>query len=120
MPSSDGTAFFKFVKSRFAAAFSSAKASFLTVTTALFVVSVAFPPLLKAAILTSPIVTVYLPVLTAAIVVVAVVFARGGNLSVKSKGIEVLLEDLKEKDLSQKETETWLEDPERKEDDAER
>ncbi|WP_238373381.1 hypothetical protein, partial [Heliomarina baculiformis] len=71
-------------------------------------------------ILTSPIVTVYLPVLTAAIVVVAVVFARGGNLSVKSKGIEVLLEELKEKDLSQKETETWLDKPERKKEDVKR
>lgn len=118
MPSPDGAAFSKFVKLRFAAAFSSAKASFLTITTTLFVMSIILPPLLKAAILTSPIVTVYLPVLTAAIVVVAVVFARGGNLSFKGNGIEVLLEELKEKDLSQKETETWIEQPQRKEDDA--
>lgn len=119
MPNSESTAFFQFIKSRFAAAFSSAKASFLTVTTALFVMSVAFPPLLKAAILTSPIVTVYLPALTAAIVVVAVVFARGGNLSVKSNGVEVLLEELKEKDFSQKEADTWLDKTERKKDDVE-
>lgn len=118
MPNSDGAAFRKFVKSRFVAIFSSTKASFLTVTTTLHVISVIVPSLLKAAIVTSPIVTVYLPVLTAAIVVVAVVFARGGNLSVKSKGIEVLLEELNEKDLSQKETETWIEQPERKKDDA--
>lgn len=118
MSDSDDAAFFKLVKSRFAAAFSSAKATFLTVTTTLFVMSIMFQPLLNAAIVTSPIIKIYLPVLTATVVIVAVVFARGGNLSVKSRGLEVLLEELKEKDLSKKETDTWLEGPQRKKEDT--
>jgi hypothetical protein len=117
MSDTDSAAFFKFVKSRFSAAFSSAKTTFLTVTTTLFVMSIVLQPLLNATIVTSPVITIYLPVLTATVVVVAVVFARGGNLSVKSKGIEVLLEELKEKDLSKKETETWIEQPQRKKED---
>ena len=105
----DDPAFFAFAKARFFAAFSSTKTTFLTVATTLFAASVLVTPLRETDIISSPIVTMYLPVLTALILVVAVVFARGGNLSVKSKGVEVLLEDLREKDVSNKQAESWLE-----------
>lgn len=111
----DDSGFFALTKARLFAAFSSAKTTFLTVTTALFVASALITPLREANVISSPIGTMYLPVLTALIVVVAVVFARGGKLSVKSKGVEVLLEELKEKDVSERQVETWLEGASRKE-----
>lgn len=105
--------FFSYSADRIASAFSDSKTSFLTVATTLFAATTLIPPLREAAMITSPVITINLPVLTAAVVVVAVVYARGGNLSVKSKSIEVLLEDLNERDLSGEQKETWLEQPSR-------
>ena len=76
-------------------------------TFALFAATVLTPQLLTSDIIISPLITLKLPVLTAATFLVAVIFTREGTLTFKGRKLEFSSKGLREKNLSDRKADTF-------------